>query len=711
MKTRFLLPLWLAISALSVFSCSPELAEELSLTEQETIDPEIIALIEEMGFKTDDIYITDDAYIIEGDIIISKERLKELKDKPQTRHTYYSGYGHIISQTWLNDNKETNGKSKIYIGVEYSSNWPASTKKDAMKRYYDVLSSVIRDFDNVADFAINLERLDAGIPDIYIRYATAVSMNSNRFLVTDIPLNGEPGSTIYINPRDTGMAWSDKTEHPDGKIRASLVHAIGHCLGLGHTGTHEGSGSSMGEDNYAQDQTDLSGDLKNHSDAGSIMHPNNTYTGGGPSSVDGILSEGDKVALWVLYPTFSGGYIYVGNQRITAGATPASIRSTQDAVGGSGPITYKWQKSLDSRIWEDIPNTNSTTYQPPALIETTYYKRLAISGGETKESDVVYIIVIPNPGVIAGNQTIMSGATPTLLTSVNDAFGSPSPTYQWQMRESNADWRNVPSNGTSNTYQPPALIKSTDYQRVAKSGDQKAASNTVSVTVIQLPIDGPDFLEIHTAHPYSCEPVAGMPAGATFHQWTVTGGAYDVIEGLNQGLNYPWLIIIFREKTTYTLTATYRLPDGSFCNSTPKTVIITVPTPPMPVIECGNQKITHSGANGYDCYWSSLNGQYVTFSVRDWDDYTNYHWSSDKYESQTAPYYNIYAGSFYGNTLLRIQCRAERYGVYSQPWIVYLYVSNSPYQTWSMSATVDSLAAPSALVAPREMQKTNVMVE
>ena len=130
MKTRFLLPLWLAICTLFVYGCAPELAEEFSPPEQESIDPEIIALIEEMGFKTDDIYVTDDAYWVEGDIVIPKERLEELKKKPKTRHNVYSGSGHLISQDWLNSHNKT-----IRIGIYDYTNASGQPFYTAMSRY------------------------------------------------------------------------------------------------------------------------------------------------------------------------------------------------------------------------------------------------------------------------------------------------------------------------------------------------------------------------------------------------------------------------------------------------------------------------------------------------------------------------------------------------------------------------------------------------
>lgn len=113
MKKLVYLPLFFA-----VFGLSGCVSEEVNFVNSEVNVLEDVAIIKELGFNIDDIGITDDAYIVEGDIVISKKSLTELKNEPQTRHTVYSGSGHTISQTWLNNRIGSDGRSIVSIGIQ-----------------------------------------------------------------------------------------------------------------------------------------------------------------------------------------------------------------------------------------------------------------------------------------------------------------------------------------------------------------------------------------------------------------------------------------------------------------------------------------------------------------------------------------------------------------------------------------------------------------
>ena len=58
------------------------------------------------------------------------------------------------------------------------------------------------------------------------------------------------------------------------------------------------------------------------------------------------------------------------------------------ATGGTGAITYNWQRSTDGgATWENAPGVrNQATYTTPALNRTTHFRRQAISGGVTINS-------------------------------------------------------------------------------------------------------------------------------------------------------------------------------------------------------------------------------------------------------------------------------------------------------------------------------------
>ncbi len=89
-----------------------------------------------------------------------------------------------------------------------------------------------------------------------------------------------------------------------------------------------------------------------------------------------------------------------------------------------------------------------------------------------------------NPGIIAGNQTISSGATPSRLTSEVRAVGATS--YRWERSTNGSSWSTALMTAgemPSESYQPPALTVSTYFRRAAVNGSRVAYSNSVLVTV------------------------------------------------------------------------------------------------------------------------------------------------------------------------------------------------------------------------------------
>jgi PKD-like domain/SprB repeat/Secretion system C-terminal sorting domain len=78
------------------------------------------------------------------------------------------------------------------------------------------------------------------------------------------------------------------------------------------------------------------------------------------------------------YPATSGGSISA-DQTGCAPFDPAKINSVNSASGGSGTLYYQWQyKSASTNgVWTNISNAMNSSYDPAALNETTYFKRLA----------------------------------------------------------------------------------------------------------------------------------------------------------------------------------------------------------------------------------------------------------------------------------------------------------------------------------------------
>ncbi|GAB1396653.1 hypothetical protein MASR1M65_14300 [Saprospiraceae bacterium] len=86
--------------------------------------------------------------------------------------------------------------------------------------------------------------------------------------------------------------------------------------------------------------------------------------------------------IYVYCDNVAGGGVICCNETLFAksAGTPSLIESVLPASGGSGgPIEYVWNKSTknpyyypNSPDWEMIPNSNTPSYQPGPITETTY---------------------------------------------------------------------------------------------------------------------------------------------------------------------------------------------------------------------------------------------------------------------------------------------------------------------------------------------------
>jgi gliding motility-associated-like protein len=145
-----------------------------------------------------------------------------------------------------------------------------------------------------------------------------------------------------------------------------------------------------------------------------------------------------------------------GQNPLPIGSVP--INSTPS--NGNGIYRYKWLQNLTNSSWDTLQVAvgsiiNGKGYDPPSLIQTTYYKRFVQSGRCIDYSSTVTITVLPG---ITGNSTIRSdsviceGIVFPILSATAPGGGNLSYTYQWQ--DSVSTWS--PASGintnTNSTY-------------------------------------------------------------------------------------------------------------------------------------------------------------------------------------------------------------------------------------------------------------------
>ena len=149
------------------------------------------------------------------------------------------------------------------------------------------------------------------------------------------------------------------------------------------------------------------------------------------STLNGVGCTGMSVYLTVTVNPISGG-IVGSNQVICSGGDPVPFTQATEA-SGSGTLSQQWQSSTDGLTFPTNVGT-STTYNPPVLTQTTYYRRVSTfsSGGVncSTNSNVLTVTVNPIPSVTTPDKTMCSDQQVMLpLTSTVPE----TTTYSWSV--------------------------------------------------------------------------------------------------------------------------------------------------------------------------------------------------------------------------------------------------------------------------------------
>lgn len=138
------------------------------------------------------------------------------------------------------------------------------------------------------------------------------------------------------------------------------------------------------------------------------------------------------------------------NQTISCGQTPSTLTSAvasyniasvirRDTIRTNGttqayptgvptPTGYQWQQSIDyTYTWTNIAGATSQNYSPPALYQTTFFRRI-ISGDYCSNSDSNAVILVSGTPVVTPSLTCAASTTSFFANSTG---GSGSKTYDW----------------------------------------------------------------------------------------------------------------------------------------------------------------------------------------------------------------------------------------------------------------------------------------
>jgi len=172
---------------------------------------------------------------------------------------------------------------------------------------------------------------------------------------------------------------------------------------------------------------------------------------------------------------------------ICHGDIPAEFTNVTSATGGNPAVdAYQWQISTDSVAWSDIPLANDPTFQPGALTDTTWFRRMRLSDCGDTASNVITVNVnslppMPTAESVTGNSDC-SGTNPNGIIVIADAGTG----IQYSIDGINFDsirtFTNVPTGLQTMFLRSPAGCISSDTVTVPGISGAPVLTGTMTVT-------------------------------------------------------------------------------------------------------------------------------------------------------------------------------------------------------------------------------------
>jgi hypothetical protein len=263
----------------------------------------------------------------------------------------------------------------------------------------------------------------------------------------------------------------------------------------------------ISNDNFNLNISSIPGATSSTYDEPSVITSTTYYRRVTISTLNGVQCTANSNILTVAINTITPGTLNA-SQTICNGID-LGLFSNAQAGAATGPtgstITYQWESSTDNINFNNAVGASSTNrrYDPPALTQTTYYRRLDTStlfGTACSAYTNTIIITVQQPvnsGSIGFDATICSGTNLGLFASVENGSGSGTITYLWERSIDGGVIFNAIGNSTyadddnvsitSNAYDPGSLTQTTIFRRRTRSSlngnNCDAYSNTITVTV------------------------------------------------------------------------------------------------------------------------------------------------------------------------------------------------------------------------------------
>lgn len=388
------------------------------------------AIIAKLGFDTLNIKEYEDSYVVEGDIELYKKYLTEygkgLEDIDDSRVlTKQSMTNVLVSQANIQN---------IHIAFPYSS-YPSYSDT----QWREAFDQAVNHWNNLSETSVRFfnDGYSASQSNIVISYVNLGGADANGDITVaqaGFPKSGSPHNSILIN-NNTEVDFILKPSMSQ-KVW-TLVHEIGHCIGLRHT-NWRGNGESVGSEGAV--------DIPNTPTSGNNPDPQSVMTTTSPAPSWNGFSNYDKIAIKYMYPfnleikptiksscignnisyTLTGIYINSAStvkwEVVSNNATLVSGQGTSTPIfnaTSTGKVTVRAIVSFGHKGEYTIANSD-VWIGAPSIPEITN-----LSGGKNLQANTTYRIWVDSNGAdsyswnIMGNADFTSYSGTTVTTHLN----------------------------------------------------------------------------------------------------------------------------------------------------------------------------------------------------------------------------------------------------------------------------------------------------
>jgi hypothetical protein len=188
------------IAGFAITSCKKE-----SKVAEDEISREVLAQIKGLGFGTADAQKVEEGYLVEGDIILTPDRLNEQPTSPRLRIAEVEQYNtfNLVS---------VSGSRNITVSSSGSVNAAVSQAIDAAIARY-----------NAENLELTFSRAASGTGQINVK----IINGGNYIASAGFPSGGDPYPVVKFNRQ--------YQNYSAGFLTTVIAHEMGHCLGMRHT--------------------------------------------------------------------------------------------------------------------------------------------------------------------------------------------------------------------------------------------------------------------------------------------------------------------------------------------------------------------------------------------------------------------------------------------------------------------------------------------